>query len=233
MYPGVYNEKVYFRGKRITITGEGSDATVMEAPDYAVSFVQGEGPDSVLKNVVIRNCGIAGIVISGASPTITNVTVVDNPAGIEKHNWGDPDISNSIFWDNDGEDLFGCGARYSCVEDGDAGEGNISTDPLFADAAGGDYHLRSERGRYRATTDEWILDEVTSPCVDAGEPWIRPTKERMPNGARLNMGAFGGTYYASMSEWRILGDLNYDGVVNIEDFAIIADNWLTAAEWAQ
>ncbi|MHC4657131.1 MAG: GLUG motif-containing protein, partial [Planctomycetota bacterium] len=43
-------------------------------------------------------------------------------------------------------------------------------EPGFVDANNGDYHLLSERGRYRATTDEWILDEVTSPCVDGGEP---------------------------------------------------------------
>ena len=229
VYPGVYNEEVYFRRKRITITGQGNDATVIEAPTYAVSFVNGEGRDSVLRNVVIRGCGIAGIVISGASPTITNVTVVDNQAGIKKYSWGEPDISNSIFWDNTDNDIEGCemcSIRYSCVQRGAPGEGNISDAPLFADASGGDYHLRSERGRYRATTDEWILDEVTSPCVDAGEPWIRPAEERMPNGGRLNMGAFGGTYYASMSEWKIVGDINYDGVVNIKDFAIIADNWL-------
>jgi hypothetical protein len=55
----------------------------------------------------------------------------------------------------------------------------------------------------------------------------------MPNGGRLNMGAFGGTYYASMSEWKIKGDVNRDGVVNMADFAVIAENWLSAAEWAQ
>jgi len=233
VYPGVYEEEIFFDGKAITVAGEGSDAVVLTwPPSYAVSFM-GEDSNSVLKNFVIRNCGIAGILISGASPTITNITVVNNKKGIEKYFWGEPDISNSIFWNNTDADLVGCEARYSCIQKGGAGEGNISADPLFADAANGDYHLRSQRGRYRATTKEWILDDVTSPCVDGGDPKVDPSEERMPNGGRLNMGAFGGTYYASMSEWKIAGDVNRDGVVNMMDFAIVAENWLSAAEWAR
>jgi hypothetical protein len=55
----------------------------------------------------------------------------------------------------------------------------------------------------------------------------------MPNGGRLNMGAFGGTYYASMSEWPLAGDINRDGVVNMEDFALFAESWLSRLEWAE
>ena len=221
-------------GKAITVRGQGSDATILEAPDYAVTFHNGEDANSVLKNVVIRNCGLAGILISGCAPKITNVTVVGNTRGIVKVNWGPPpDISNSIFWNNTEADLEDCQARYSCIETGGPGEGNISADPKFADLAGGDYHLRSQRGRYRATTQEWILDDVTSPCVDGGEPWVNPSAERMPNGGRLNMGAFGGTYYASMSEWPLAADVNRDGVINMTDFALIAESWLSALEWAQ
>jgi len=236
VYPGVYREEVAFEGKAITVTGEGSDATILEAPSgYAVSFLSAD-PNSVLKNVVIRNCGIAGIVISGSSPTITNVTVVDNKVGILKLTWGEPDISNSIFWGNENADLVDCTARYSCIErSGEAagGEGNISLNPMFVDGGSGDYHLRSQRGRYRATTKEWILDDVTSPCVDGGDPSVEPSSERMPNGARLNMGAFGRTYYASMSAWPIAGDVNRDGILNMADFAIVAEDWLLTAEWAK
>lgn len=233
VYPGVYQEEVNFGGKAITVTGEGSDATIIESPNYAVTFSNGEDANSVLKNVVIRNCPIAGILVSGCSPTITNVTVVGNGIGITHPNWGQPDISNSIFWNNNNADLVLCQARYSCIERGGAGEGNITLDPLFADLAGGDYHLLSERGRHRPTTQEWILDDVTSPCVDGGEPWGDPSAERMPNGGRLNMGAFGGTYYASMSEWPLAGDINRDGVINMEDFALMAESWLSKLEWAE
>jgi prepilin-type processing-associated H-X9-DG protein len=42
----------------------------------------------------------------------------------------------------------------------------------------------------------------------------------------LNMGAYGGTAYASLSEWQMKGDLNCDGVVNMIDFSIFAEYWL-------
>ena len=98
--------------------------------------------------------------------------------------------------------------------------------PMFADAAGGDYHLLSERGRYRATTDEWILDEVTSPCIDGGDPDVAPSNERTPNGGRINIGAYGNTAYASMSECWSKADINCDGIVNFKDFAIFSQEWL-------
>jgi predicted outer membrane repeat protein len=237
--PGVYQEDVYFNGKAITVMGQGSDATILESPNgYAVTFQHAEDANSVLRNVVIRNCyKYAGILVWGCSPTITNVTVVGNKVGLSKPGWGNPNISNSIFWNNINADLtceVSCGAvTYSCIQRGLAGEGNISADPLFADLAGGDYHLLSQRGRHRPTTSEWVLDDVTSPCVDAGDPSVNPSEERMPNGGRLNMGAFGGTYYASMSEWPLAGDINRDGVINLKDFALVAENWLSAMEWAE
>jgi prepilin-type processing-associated H-X9-DG protein len=48
----------------------------------------------------------------------------------------------------------------------------------------------------------------------------------MPNGDRVNIGAYGGTPFASMSEWELKGDINHDGKVNMIDFSIFADYWL-------
>ncbi len=103
--------------------------------------------------------------------------------------------------------------------------------PLFADASNGDYHLKSERGRYWPAYDVWVLDSVTSPCVDGGDPYLAPSGERMPNGGRINMGAYGDTNYASMSEMEIEGDLNGDGVFNFEDLAELLDGWMEMEEW--
>ena len=98
--------------------------------------------------------------------------------------------------------------------------------PGFVDAASGDYHLLSERGRYWPAHDVWVLDDVTSPCIDGGDPAVDPTNERMPNGGRINMGAYGNTAYASMSEWPLKHDSNFDGVVNMLDLAGLALEWL-------
>jgi hypothetical protein len=112
------------------------------------------------------------------------------------------------------------------------GYGSLA-EPLFADSARGDYHLRSKRGRYWLEHNLWVLDDVTSPCIDGGDPNDYPSDERMPNGGRVNMGAYGGTAYASMSECFSEADANCDGVVNMLDFAVMADKWLQAADWAE
>jgi hypothetical protein len=157
---------------------------------------------------------------------------VDNGFGIAAYSGAMPDISNSIFWNNTDGDLFGCEARFSCLQQGTAGEDNIRSDPLFADAAGGDYHLQSQRGRYVPAIDLWVLDKVSSPCLDGGEATIWPLDEPMPNGGRINMGAYGGTAFASMSEWQIASDMNRDGVVDFVDFAFFCEQWLTSFPWA-
>ncbi|MGD8787545.1 MAG: leucine-rich repeat domain-containing protein, partial [Phycisphaerales bacterium] len=63
----------------------------------------------------------------------------------------------------------------------------------------GDYHLLSEFGRYQQGYNEWILDNVTSPCINAGNPENSVGQEIIPNGNIINMGAYGGTSQASMS----------------------------------
>jgi hypothetical protein len=234
VYPGVYRGRINFLGKAIAVRSA-EDAAVIEAPgDFAVSFYMGEGPDSVLKNFVIRN-SFMGAFIVGSSPTIINVTVVNNRYGADAYAGAQPNISNSIFWHNSGDDLFGCQAHYSCIQrggevpnrDGQAAQGNISADPIFVDAENGDYHLRSQRGRYWPEHDVWVLDRVTSPCIDSGDPTADYSQEPRPNGGRVNMGAYGGTAYASLSEAPSLDcDTNHDGVVDMTDYALLVENWL-------
>jgi len=105
---------------------------------------------------------------------------------------------------------------YSNVQGGFTGEGNIDADPLFAvlgyfDPNGtpedisddywidGDYHLKSQAGRYDPNTQTWIVDDVNSPCIDAGDPNSPVAFESYPNGYIINMGAYGGTAEASKS----------------------------------
>jgi hypothetical protein len=78
--------------------------------------------------------------------------------------------------------------------------GNTSQDPFLKDAAGGDYHLRSEAGRYDPGTTTWVTDPVSSPCIDAGDPAADYSQEPTPNGGRINMGFDGNTAEASKSQ---------------------------------
>ncbi|MBW8040468.1 MAG: LamG domain-containing protein [Planctomycetes bacterium] len=427
VYPAVYNQGIRFGGKPITVQGTPnlSSAPVLEVSGaVAVLFLDGEGPDSMLKNFVIRNSNI-GVLIDNASPTISNVTVVDNNKGISAEGISSPEISNSIFWNNT-IDLDQCQARYSYVQDAnvlieevisqwnfDEGSGtmvndsvgandgtiygatwttgqidgalsfdgvndyvqiaddpslrftqndsfsisfwakpstsggyifsklrtnaqygvfgyacrwlsssskfqfiteksrvanvfantpdnsappgnwyyvtivydnkdmeiylngelkgsntfsqntgstspdnsltigvrlydstleqyfggiiddvmifrradNVDTNPYFSDAANGDYHLLSERGRYWPLHNVWVLDGVTSPCIDGGDPAEFPANERMPNGGRINMGVYGNTADASMSQWPLRHDSNFDAIVNMLDLARLGLEW--------
>jgi parallel beta-helix repeat protein len=237
VWPGVYKEEIGFSGDAITVKSAAEAAVVETKNGYAFSFSSAEGPDTVLSNFIIRDSQYGIYLVNGSSPTLSNLTIVNNDFGISAFNGADPDISNCIFWDNIDGDLFRepvpLQARYSCIEEGGEGEGNISIEPGFVDAASGDYHLLSERGRYWPAHDVWVFDDVTSPCVDGGDPAVDPADERMPNGGRINMGAYGNTAYASMSEWPIKGDVDRNGRFNFMDIAILLDDWLAELPWVE
>jgi len=79
--------------------------------------------------------------------------------------------------------------------------GNIAGDPLFVNPATDDYHLKSQTGRWDPVAHAWSR---TPSQVPVSMPAIRPTtgwmNELWPNGRRINIGAYGGTAEASMSE---------------------------------
>ena len=78
---------------------------------------------------------------------------------------------------------------------------NIVVEPEDPNAVwmDGDYHLNSEVERWDPNSGRWVKDDVTSPCIDAGNPAADCSAELMPNGGCINMGANGGTLQASKS----------------------------------
>ncbi|UCG59154.1 MAG: hypothetical protein JSU70_06520, partial [Phycisphaerales bacterium] len=109
------------------------------------------------------------------------------------------------------------------------GEGNIDADPLFADPNNGDYHLKSQSGRWDADGRTWVRDDVTSPCIDAGDPDSAWCAELWPHGQRTNMGAYGGTHEASisLSDEGELADLTGDAFVCRDDMVAVTSEWLS------
>jgi hypothetical protein len=113
-------------------------------------------------------------------------------------------------------------ANYMDIQGGWPGTGNLDVDPLFvlpgywADPANlvqpvdplgttlvwvpGDYHLASRIGHWDATARMWVPDRVHSPCIDAGDPQSLVVEEPLPNGNCVNLGAYGGTSQASLSQ---------------------------------
>ncbi|MCP4261888.1 MAG: hypothetical protein GY774_30955 [Planctomycetes bacterium] len=155
----------------------------------------------------ITNCVIAENYqhgISGGMSTITNCTIVSNSqAGISDSR---PTITNSIIYYNGMdadfvqiEDNVTATITYTDVQGGWLGQGNIDADPLFANPDNSDYHLKSQVGRWDLASKGWIGDDVTSPCIDAGDPDTPIGLEPLPNGGIINMGVYGGTLQASRS----------------------------------
>jgi hypothetical protein len=91
----------------------------------------------------------------------------------------------------------------------------------------GDYHLKSEAGRRDDNAGQWVIDGVTSPCLDAGDPTDAADGELYPNGGAVNMGRYGGTLHASLSvnAGGRAADLDFDGPVTLADFAMLASDW--------
>jgi len=117
------------------------------------------------------------------------------------------------------------------------GPGNMDTDPRFAELNRGNYHLRSEAWRWDTHRRAWTWDDVTSLCIDAGNPGsplageplaipVDPTSKWGQN-LRINMGAYGGTLEASIApdNWVLLADLTNDGILDVTDFAIFSQGW--------
>ena len=155
--------------------------------------------------------------------------------------WHSPDtvIANCIIWGNvathSGPQVYSSGPiSFSCIEAwSDGGEGNISENPRFFHPTGGDFHLKSQVGRWDWTGESWVQDDVweMSPCIDGGDPNSDWTGELWPHGKRINMGAYGGTAEASMSLSSAgnAADCNYDDAVNGTDLEMIAQKWLDEA----
>jgi hypothetical protein len=186
---------------------------------------------------VLNNC----ILWSNEAPEGPEIALFGTSSGSESSSI---EVSHSVV-------MGGSGAVYvepNCFLNW--GEGNIDSDPLFAELGywdpngtsedpnddfwvDGDYHLRSQAGRYDPNSKSWVQDDATSPCIDAGDPNIPIGDEPFPNGGVINMGAYGGTAEASKSYFGgpvcqtiITGDINGDCKVDFEDFRLMANHWL-------
>lgn len=140
----------------------------------------------------------------------------------------DPIVKNSIIWGNEPEAIRLEGisrpalafSNIDCSYSVDQA-GNLSVDPLFAEPGFwvdpenpqvrvvksnpeaawivGDYHLSSRAGRWDMGLLRWIVDQDTSPGIDAGNPEVPTGLEPRPHGGVINLGAYGGTTEASKS----------------------------------
>lgn len=164
-----------------------------------------------------NDCGVdggAGLFVDGydttpSVATLRNVTIASHDCpdtlnnAVALQTYSRVEIIDSIIWGNGGDD-FGADdtsmitATYTLSEEPIEGEGNFSADPLFADPAAGDFHVRSTKGRFDPATGDFVMDDVDSPSIDVGDPATGFALEPGPNGLRVNLGHTGNTAEASM-----------------------------------
>ena len=177
-------------------------------------------------------------------PSIENCTIAANvQRGISGQH---PNINNSIIFynsrdtDNIQIECISAAIAYSDIQGGWDGTGNINQDPCFTETGFwndngtsedtwlyGDYHLKSEAGRWDPNNKSWVQDDITSPCIDAGDPNSDWSEELWPHGKRINMGAYGGTSQASLSLSNVgdIRDINGNDIVSWDDVLRLAGKW--------
>lgn len=101
--------------------------------------------------------------------------------------------------------------EYSCIQEEHEGEGNFvpESEEALNWTGAPYYHLLTKKAN-GAITNGWFSGTfeskrtaADSPCIDAGSAGFPVGLEPEPNGRRVNLGAYGGTQWASMTSGAI------------------------------
>jgi predicted outer membrane repeat protein len=247
---GIYN----VNSTNVTIR----DCTFNSNFGYTGGGMYNQGYDPVVEHCIFHNntaVNGGGMYNNDSSPSVTNCTFYGNIAsgtlpngnggGMYNYSNSDPVVRNCIFWGDtattDAEIHNENGTSvpvvtFSDVQGGYEGTGNRDEDPLFADAAGGDFHLQSTQGRWNPSTQTWVTDAVMSPVINWGDPTSDFSAEPSPNGGRINMGAYGGTDEASKSDLSVSNnhpadypDINMQMIIT--ELTSYASSWKAGQDW--
>jgi hypothetical protein len=193
---GIFNNKSFLNIKNSSIydnqsTGEGGGIYndgilyLSNTEIYNNESVRGGAGIYNVSNMEMINCVVYSNRVTSFYDSIFTIG-----GGI----YNDPSVKfyaeNSIIYNNkaiSGHNNINRGRiEYSNVQTDDnsvfSGKGNINQEPLFVNPENGDFHLKEN-----------------SPCIDAGNPSSDYSKELGANGNRINMGVYGGTEEATIS----------------------------------
>ena len=208
----IYGNLAYWGGGGVTATGGSGNVTL-----FSNCIIWGNIARTGHNNQIQGSGGgITGDIFVSAEycsiqngPNDIGVFPPENMIG----NWisSEPNFANPGYWDSN-----------DTLDD--------ITDDFWVE---GDYHLKSRAGRFDPDSQSWVMDDVTSPCIDVGDPNSPIGYEPFPNGGIINMGAYGGISEASKSyfgerlcETIVAGDINGDCKVDFKDYAIFSLHWL-------
>ncbi|MFO0826781.1 MAG: peptidoglycan DD-metalloendopeptidase family protein [Phycisphaerales bacterium] len=201
---------------------------------------------NVVNTLMVSNVANIGGAIDGAqcAMSVTNATIAENVAAshVVHLDEGSPlTLKNSVVWGNVGGAIAaatGSAMNYCITQSPIAGIGNLVADPLFVDAAGGDFRLQMgspaiDSGSVSAlTADEADVDgdgDLAEQCpvaLDGGPRRIDArTVADTGEGASpiVDRGAYEYAEPASSP-----ADLNGDGTVGAADLAILLGAWGSA-----
>ena len=140
-------------------------------------------------NALFRN-NLGDVRTEGAGHTLfENCTLHNNASNMVAAGGSWLALCNSIVWDNTltitGQLLSEVRVNYTDINSSypPGGVGNMNTNPLFADDAGGDYRLLR-----------------LSPCIDAGDSNRPYANEPEPDGSCIDLGRYGNT--AEATSWK-------------------------------
>ena len=200
-------------------------------------------------NPTIINCTITGNTSTGfgggrgggvyclmSNPTIRNTVIAGNTTGgsgggLFSAEGSNPTITNSIVWGNGPDeitvDIFSTiSVSYSDVQGGWAGAGNIDADPLFTDAAIGDYRLAPGSPAIDAGDNTALPAQVTTDLMgypryidDPATPDCQQAPGTCGAAPIVDMGPF--ELQATACPW----DLDADANVGITDFLVLLAAW--------
>jgi probable HAF family extracellular repeat protein/parallel beta-helix repeat protein len=109
---------------------------------FVSSYSRGQVVNSLISENTANYGGGVGFG-SYTSGQVINSTIVNNSDGIGVFSYSNPTISNTIIWNNTNFQITRGTVSYSIIQGGYTGDGNLDADPMFVDAANGDYHPMS------------------------------------------------------------------------------------------
>jgi len=214
-----------------------------------------ESSYSVINCTINNNttAGIGGgIYCYTSSPSIVNsIFTQNNKAIVEGNSDSDPNVTYCLFYNNPTGDYYDndTSTSYTAAVNINTNvpqaSNNIDGDPLYAadgyfDVNGtaenpdddfwvdGDYHLNAQNGRWDPNAAQWIKDAATSPCIDAGSPNSYWKRELWPHGKRANIGLYGNSPHASMSDSEVgnASDFDNNEIIDGNDLSVLGQLWL-------